>query len=179
MKKELTRRSFLKLAGVGALAVAMSGSLTGCDVIDNLKDMDSVSAAIEDVKFMMSADVVHYGFSNVSENRTVGFSPLCEVRNNSKKAVTYGGIGSNCEVIITGVLTDKNGKEYPMTYAGENGSAPAGEKVEIKDFELEVSAKNLSSEGGKIVTTFAYKGKKAIFTKVVGGDITSKVEKVE
>lgn len=38
MKKELTRRSFLKLAGVGALAVAMSGSLTGCDVIDNLKD---------------------------------------------------------------------------------------------------------------------------------------------
>lgn len=40
MKKELTRRSFLKLAGVGALAVAMSGSLTGCDVIDNLKDMD-------------------------------------------------------------------------------------------------------------------------------------------
>lgn len=47
MKKELTRRSFLKIAGVGALAVAMSGSLTGCDVIDNLKDMDSVSAAIE------------------------------------------------------------------------------------------------------------------------------------
>ena len=26
MKKELTRRSFLKLAGVGTLAVAMSGS---------------------------------------------------------------------------------------------------------------------------------------------------------
>ena len=49
MKKELTRRSFLKLAGVGTLAVAMSGSLTGCDVIDNLKDMDSVSAAIGDV----------------------------------------------------------------------------------------------------------------------------------
>lgn len=57
MKKELTRRSFLKLAGVGALAVAMSGSLTGCDVIDNLKDMDSVSAAIGDVKFMLSASV--------------------------------------------------------------------------------------------------------------------------
>ena len=63
-----------------------------------------------------------------------------------------------------------------MTYKGKNGSFPAGEKVEIKDFELEVSAKNLSSEGGKIVTTFAYKGKKAIFTKVVGGDITSTVE---
>lgn len=175
MKKELTRRSFLKLAGVGALAVAMSGSLTGCDVIDNLKDMDSVSAAIGDVKFMMSADVVQYGFSNVSENRTVGFQPLCEVRNNSKKAVTYGG-GSDCEVIITGVFENEDGKQYPMTYKGKNGSFPAGEKVEIKDFELEVSAKNLSSEGGKIVTTFAYKGKKAIFTKVVGGDITSKVE---
>lgn len=175
MKKELTRRSFLKLAGVGTLAVAMSGSLTGCDVIDNLKDMDSVSAAIGDVKFMMSADVVHYGFSNVSENRTVGFSPLCEVRNNSKKAVTYGGSGSNCEVIITGVF-ENEGTQYPMTYKGKNGSFPAGEKVEIEDFELEVSAKNLSSESGKIVTTFAYKGKKAIFTKVVGGDITSKVE---
>ena len=109
MKKELTRRSFLKLAGVGALAVAMSGSLTGCDVIDNLKDMDSVSAAIGDVKFMMSADVVQYGFSNVSENRTVGFSPLCEVRNNSKKAVTYGGSGSHCEVIITGVFENEDG----------------------------------------------------------------------
>ena len=170
MKKELTRRSFLKLAGVGALAVAMSGSLTGCDVIDNLKDMDSVSAAIGDVKFMMSADVVHYGSSDASGNRTVGFQPLCEVRNNSKKAVTYG------EVIITGVFENEDGKQYPMTYKGKNGSFPAGEKVEIKDFELEVSAKNLSSEGGKIVTTFAYKGKKAIFTKVVGGDITSKVE---
>lgn len=171
MKKELTRRSFLKLAGVGTLAVAMSGSLTGCDVIDNLKDMDSVSAAIGDVKFMLSASAwVNNGSNGIS------YQPTCEIRNNSKKAVTYGGSGSNCEVIITGVLTDKNGKEYQMTYAGENGSAPAGEKVEIKDFELEVSAKNLSSEGGKIVTTFAYKGKKAIFTKVVGGDITSKVE---
>lgn len=174
MKKELTRRSFLKLAGVGALAVAMSGSLTGCDVIDNLKDMDSVSAAIGDVKFMMSASVWVNG-SNGKEN-DVSYQPTCEIRNNSKKAVTYGGSGSGCEVIITGVLTDKNGKEYPMTYKGKNGSFPAGEKVEIKDFELEVSAKNLSSEGGKIVTTFAYKGKKAIFTKVVGGDITSKVE---
>ena len=110
MKKELTRRSFLKLAGVGALAVAMSGSLTGCDVIDNLKDMDSVSAAIGDVKFMLSASVwVNNGSNGIS------YQPTCEIRNNSKKAVTYGGIGSNCEVIITGVLTDKNGKEYPMT----------------------------------------------------------------
>lgn len=176
MKKELTRRSFLKLAGAGALAVAMSGSLTGCDVIDNLKDMDSVSAAIGDVKFMMSADAVQYGSSDASGNRTVGFQPLCEVRNNSKKAVTYGGSGSDCEVIITGVFENEDGKQYPMTYKGKNGSFPAGEKVEIKDFELEVSAKNLSSEGGKIVTTFAYKGNKAIFTKVVGGDITSKVE---
>ena len=106
MKKELTRRSFLKLAGVGTLAVAMSGSLTGCDVIDNLKDMDSVSAAIGDVKFMMSADVRALMVSgDASGNRTVGpISRLCEVRNNSKKAVTYGGSGSGCEVIITGVL---------------------------------------------------------------------------
>lgn len=174
MKKELTRRSFLKLAGVGTLAVAMSGSLTGCDVIDNLKDMDSVSAAIGDVKFMMSASAWTNGVGG--QENDVTYQPTCEIRNNSKKAVTYGGSGSGCEVIITGVLTDKNGKVYPMTYKGKNGSFPAGEKVEIKDFELEVSAKNLSSEGGKIVTTFAYKGKKAIFTKVVGGDITSKVE---
>ena len=90
--------------------------------------------------------------------------------------MTYGGSGSGCEVIITGVFENEDGTQYPMTYKGKNGSFPAGEKVEIKDFELEVSAKNLSSEGGKIVTTFAYKGKKAIFTKVVGGDITSKVE---
>ena len=174
MKTELPRRSFLTLAGVGTLAVAMSGSLTGCDVIDNLKDMDSVSAAIGDVKFMMSASAWTNGVGG--QENDVTYQPTCEIRNNSKKAVTYGGSGSGCEVIITGVLTDKNGKEYPMTYKGKNGSFPAGEKVEIKDFELEVSAKNLSSEGGKIVTTFAYKGKKAIFTKVVGGDITSKVE---
>lgn len=174
MKKELTRRSFLKLAGVGALAVAMSGSLTGCDVIDNLKDMDSVSAAIGDVKFMMSASAWTNGVGG--QENDVTYQPTCEIRNNSKKAVTYGGSGSDCEVIITGVFENEDGKQYPMTYKGKNGSFPAGEKVEIKDFELEVSAKNLSSEGGKIVTTFAYKGKKAIFTKVVGGDITSKVE---
>ena len=167
MKKELTRRSFLKLAGVGTLAVAMSGSLTGCDVIDNLKDMDSVSAAIGDVKFMMSASAWTNGVGG--QENDVTYQPTCEIRNNSKKAVTYGGSGSGCEVIITGVLTDKNGKEYPMTYKGKNGSFPAGEKVEIKDFELEVSAKNLSSEGGKIVTTFAYKGKKAILQKLLAG----------
>lgn len=169
MKKELTRRSFLKLAGVGALAVAMSGSLTGCDVIDNLKDMDSVSAAIGDVKFMLSASVwVNNGSNGMS------YQPTCEIRNNSKKAVTYGGSG--CEVIITGVLTDKNGKEYPMTYAGENGSAPAGEKYEVKDFKLVAVGKELYMEGSKVVTTFTYKGKKAVFTEYYDGDITSKVE---
>lgn len=125
MKKELTRRSFLKLAGAGALAVAMSGSLTGCDVIDNLKDMDSVSAAIGDVKFMLSASVWTNGAGG--QENDVTYQPTCEIRNNSKKAVTYGG--SDCEVIITGVLTDKNGKEYPMTYVGKNGSAPAGENM--------------------------------------------------
>lgn len=169
MKKELTRRSFLKLAGVGTLAVAMSGSLTGCDVIDNLKDMDSVSAAIGDVKFMMSASVwVNNGSNGMS------YQPTCEIRNNSKKAVTYGGSG--CEVIITGVLTDKNGKEYPMTYAGEKGSAPAGEKYEVKDFKLVAAGKELHVEGSKVVTTFTYKGKKAVFTEYYDGNITSKVE---
>lgn len=169
MKKEFTRRSFLKLAGVGTLAVAMSGSLTGCDVIDNLKDMDSVSAAIGDVKFMLSASVwVNNGSNGMS------YQPTCEIRNNSKKAVTYGGSG--CEVIITGVLTDKNGKEYPMTYAGENGSAPAGEKYEVKDFKLVAVGKELYMEGSKVVTTFTYKGKKAVFTEYYDGDITSKVE---
>lgn len=172
MKKELTRRSFLKLAGVGALAVAMSGSLTGCDVIDNLKDMDSVSAAIGDVKFMMSASV-WFNSAGGQEN-DVAYQPTCEIRNNSKKAVTYGG--SDCEVIITGVLTDKNGKEYPMTYAGENGSAPAGEKYEVKDFKLVAVGKGLYVEGSKVVTTFTYKGKKAVFTEYYDGNITSKVE---
>ena len=174
MKKELTRRSFLKLAGVGALAVAMSGSLTGCDVIDNLKDMNSVSAAIGDVKFMMSASVWLNGFNGKENN--VDYQPTCEIRNNSKKAVTYGGSGSDCEVIITGVLTDKNGKEYPMTYAGKNGSAPAGEKYEVKDFRLVAVGKGLYVEGSKVVTTFTYQGKKAVFTDYDGGDFTSKVE---
>lgn len=174
MKKELTRRSFLKLAGVGTLAVAMSGSLTGCDVIDNLKDMDSVSAAIGDVKFMMSASVWFNGVGG--QENDVSYQPTCEIRNNSKKAVTYGGSGSNCEVIITGVLTDKNDKEYPMTYVGENGSAPAGEKYEVKDFKLVAVGKGLYMEGCKVVTTFAYNGKKAVFTEYYGGNITSKVE---
>lgn len=172
MKKELTRRSFLKLAGAGALAVAMSGSLTGCDVIDNLKDMDSVSAAIGDVKFMLSASVWTNGAGG--QENDVTYQPTCEIRNNSKKAVTYGS--SDCEVIITGVLTDKNGKEYPMTYVGENGSAPAGEKYEVKDFKLVAVGKGLYMEGSKVVTTFTYKGKKAVFTEYNDGNITSKVE---
>ena len=142
MKKELTRRSFLKLAGVGALAVVMSGSLTGCDVIDNLKDMDSVSAAIGDVKFMLSA------------------------------SAWTNGVGGQ----ENGVLTDKNGKEYPMTYVGENGSAPAGEKYEVKDFKLVAVGKGLYMEGSKVVTTFTYNGRKAVFTEYNNGNITSKVE---
>lgn len=162
MKKELTRRSFLKLAGVGTLAVAMSGSLTGCDVIDNLKDMDSVSAAIGDVKFMLSASAWSNGAGG--QENDVSYRPTCEIRNNSKKAVTYGGSGSNCEVIITGVLTDKN------------GSAPAGEKYEVKDFKLVAVGKGLYMEGSKVVTTFTYNGRKAVFTEYNNGNITSKVE---
>lgn len=146
MKKELTRRSFLKLAGVGTLAVAMSGSLTGCDVIDNLKDMDSVSAAIGDVKFMMSASAWTNGVGG--QENDVTYQPTCEIRNNSKKAVTYGG----------------------------SGSAPAGEKYEVKDFKLVAVGKGLYMEGSKVVTTFAYNGKKAVFTDCDGGDFTSKVE---
>lgn len=164
MKKELTRRSFLKLAGVGALAVAMSGSLTGCDVIDNLKDMDSVSAAIGDVKFMMSADVVHYESGNVSENRTVGFSPLCEVRNNSKKAVTYGGSGSNCEVIITGVFENEDGTKYQMTYKGKNGSFPVwGDRI----FEKCGIGRDEGGDGGK---TLEIRGKRRLSARDGGAN---------
>lgn len=90
--------------------------------------------------------------------------------------MTYGGSGSNCEVIITGVLTDKNGKEYQMTYVGENGSAPAGEKYEVKDFKLVAVGEKLYMEGSKVVTTFTYKGRKAVFTEYNNGNITSKVE---
>lgn len=176
MKKELTRRSFLKLAGVGTLAVAMSGSLTGCDVIDNLKDMDSVSAAIGDVKFMLSASVwVDNGYNGKEKN--VSYQPTCEIRNNSKKAVTYGGSGSNCEVIITGVFENEDGTKYPMTYKGKNGSFPAGEKYEVKDFKLVAVGEKLHIKGSKVVTTFTYQGKKAVFFTDYDGNITSKVDK--
>ena len=36
--------------------------------------------------------------------------------------------------------------------------------------------KGLYMEGSKVVTTFAYNGKKAVFTDCDGGDFTSKVE---
>ena len=130
MKKELTRRSFLELAGAGALAVAMSGSLTGCDVIDNLKDMDSVSAAIGDVKFMLSASVWTNGAGG--QENDVTYQPTCEIRNNSKKAVTYGGSGSDCEVIITGVFENEDGKQYPMTYKGKMAVSRQAKKWRLK-----------------------------------------------
>lgn len=36
--------------------------------------------------------------------------------------------------------------------------------------------KGLYMEGSKVVTTFAYKGQKAVFTEYNNGNITSKVE---
>lgn len=123
---------------------------------------------------MLSASVWSNGAGG--QENDVSYQPTCEIRNNSKKAVTYGGSGSNCEVIITGVLTDKNGKEYQMTYAGENGSAPAGEKYEVKDFKLVAVGKGLYMEGSKVETTFKYQGRKAVFTEYYDGNITSKVE---
>ena len=63
-----------------------------------------------------------------------------------------------------------------MTYVGKNGSAPAGEKYEVKDFKLVAVGKGLYMEGSKVVTTFTYKGKKAVFTEYYDGNITSKVE---
>ena len=63
-----------------------------------------------------------------------------------------------------------------MTYVGENGSAPAGEKYEVKDFKLVAVGKGLYMEGSKVVTTFTYNGRKAVFTEYNNGNITSKVE---
>lgn len=63
-----------------------------------------------------------------------------------------------------------------MTYVGKNGSAPAGEKYEVKGFKLVAVGKKLYMEGSKVETTFKYKGKKAVFTEYYDGNITSKVE---
>ena len=59
MKKELTRRTFLKLAGAGALAVAMSGSLTGCDSISEIIESAQYDTkTLGDVKFMRYASSI-------------------------------------------------------------------------------------------------------------------------
>ena len=49
-------------------------------------------------------------------------------------------------------------------------------KYEVKDFKLVAVGKGLYMEGSKVVTTFTYNGRKAVFTEYNNGNITSKVE---
>ena len=65
-----------------------------------------------------------------------------------------------------------------MTYVGENGSAPGWRKIwRSRTLNWWQSAKDLYMEGSKVVTTFAYNGKKGcLYRSCDGGDFTSKVE---
>ncbi len=170
MKKDMTRRSFLKLAGAGLLAVAMSGAMTGCEV------KDYVSATIGDVEIMLGQSL-WLGYNvNGGKMYTIQYQPSVEVRNMSQKAVTYGGSGSDCDIIITCVLTDQNGKQYPMTYTGKNGSVPAGGEMKLENVQLTTTGEGIDVEKSKAVLTLAYRGRNAVFTDYNNGKYDAKVE---
>ena len=161
----MTRREFIKVAGAGVLAVSCAGMLSGCDVVDSIKeeleDQGAAKATISNVTFMMETSAVQSG----TGSGFIGYSTLFHVRNKSSDSVTIP------KEKITGVIYDLAGNEYAMKYTGKDIEVEKDSgKVEIEDFALKTieevssdsSLKNVKYK--KAIITIEYKGKKAVFT---------------
>ena len=64
MSNKISRRSFLKCAGVAALAVSAAGALSGCSLVD-----DIINKATEDYPYMTTLDGVSFNLSGVHAAR--------------------------------------------------------------------------------------------------------------
>lgn len=174
----MTRREFIKVAGAGVLAVSCAGMLSGCDVVDSIKeeleDQGAARATIGKVTFMMETSAVHPSMGN----GFIGYSTLFHIRNKSSDTVKIPN-GK-----ITAVIYDLAEKGYEMKYTGKDIEVEKDSgKVEIKDFALETTAAVPSDsslrnhEYKKAIITIAYNGKKAVFTDDnVNNTITPNVE---
>lgn len=75
MSNKISRRSFLKCAGVAALAVSAAGALSGCSLVD-----DIINKATEDYPNMTTLDGVSFDLSSVhAARREASTEPLGEL----------------------------------------------------------------------------------------------------
>ena len=75
MSNKISRRSFLKCAGVAALAVSAAGALSGCSLVD-----DIINKATEDYPNMTTLNGVSFNLSSVhAARREASTEPLGEL----------------------------------------------------------------------------------------------------
>lgn len=75
MSNKISRRSFLKCAGVAALAVSAAGALSGCSLVD-----DIINKATEDYPYMTTLDGVSFSLTSVhAARREASTEPLGEL----------------------------------------------------------------------------------------------------
>ena len=161
----MTRREFIKVAGAGVLAVSCAGMLSGCDVVDSIKealeDEGAARATISNVTFITDYAILN---SN-STDGSIRYSTNFYVRNKNSDSVTIP------KENITGQIYDLADKCYKMTYTGADIKLEGNSgKVEIKDFWLQTTeavaedSSLRSFKYKKAIFTIKYKGKKAVFT---------------
>lgn len=159
----MTRREFIKTAGAGVLAVSFAGMLSGCDVVDSIKealeDEGAARATIGNVTFIADYSILS------SNGGLVRYSTNFYIRNKNSDPVKI--LKEN----ITGKICDLAGNWYEMKYTGADIELEGNSgKVEIKDFCLQTTAavatdSSLGSlEYKEAIYTIKYKGKKAVFT---------------
>lgn len=174
----MTRREFIKVAGAGVLAVSCAGMLSGCDVVDSIKealeDEGAARATISNVTFITDYAILN---SN-STDGSIRYSTNFYVRNKNSDSVTIP------KENITGQICDLAGNCYEMKYTGADIELEGNSgKVEIKNFWLQTTgtvaadSSLRSSEYKKAIFTIKYNGKKAVFTDDnVNNTITPEVE---
>ena len=161
----MTRREFIKVAGAGVLAVSCAGMLSGCDVVDSIKealeDEGAARATISNVTFITDYAILN---SN-STDGSIRYSTNFYVRNKNSDSVTIP------KANITGKIYDLAGNCYEMKYTGADIELEGNSgKVEIKNFWLQTTgtvaadSSLRSFEYKEAIFTIEYKGKKAVFT---------------
>lgn len=165
----MTRREFIKVAGVGVLAFSCAGMLSGCDVVESLQDMDFVSVTIGEVKFMVGSS----SYTPDGGGHRVNFGTDLLIRNKTKSKVTIPASD------ITGTYyckIDGKDKTYPMKYDHDDIVAPVTPSnelpTEIGNFSLTTEAEiPANAVSQKVEFSIKYGGCRAIFAySMTNGD---------
>ena len=167
MAMKMDRRTFMKSAAVAALAVSMSGMLTGCED----SDAGAVKTTLGEFEVSVTPKMTIEGKEVIGENgRDYLFMPVVKLKyiGSGYTAVAYKNVFS--ATISDETLKLQNGNSMIA-----KGDLPFGKtQTYIPQFEASTAAYNTFKKGTGLKLTVTLQGQSAVFTLNNAGKVTVK-----